>query len=379
MNVGLLPALGSGLGDLAVTGQGARLIDGYFRPYARAFDRVTYFSYLPETLARFTADAGLIERVTLLAPARPTWRGWRAITIPFVHERELRQCAVLRVFQLTGVIPALLARARFGIPYVTTYGFSYGLLSRPGPARMLKSALERVGLRRAAAVIATTEALRSRAAALGARAHLVPNGVDTERFAPSREHPRGTRERRVLYVGRLSPEKNVSAIIAALARLRGDVQARLVVAGDGPLRGRLIAEARDAGVTLELLGVVPQPELPEVYRSADAFVLASFTEGHPKALVEGMAAGLPCVVSDCEGNRSLVTDRVTGLVFDARRPDELAAQLRRTLTDADLSRALGDAARTTAVEQYDLGTMVAREIALLRQVAGVAPATAAPQ
>lgn len=376
MNVGLLPALGSGLGDLAATGQVARLVDGYFQPYTRAFERVYYVSYLPETLARFTADTELVERVTVLAPVRPAWRGWRAVTIPFVHEREVRQCAVLRVFQLTGVIPALLARARFGIPYVTTYGFSYGRLSRPGPTRILKSALERVGLRRAAAVIATTETLRTRAAALGARAHLVPNGVDTERFAPPREPRIVARERRVLYVGRLSPEKNISAVIAALGHLRGSLAARLVVAGDGPLRERLVAEARDAGVTLELLGVVPQPALPDVYRSADAFVLASFTEGHPKALVEAMAAGLPCVVSDCEGNRSLVTNGVTGLVFEARRPDELADQLRRVLTDADLAGALGHAARTTAVEHYDLGTMVAREIELLRSVAGMSPATA---
>lgn len=376
MNVGLLPALGSGLGDLAATGQVARLVDGYFRPYARAFERVYYVSYLPETLARFTPDTALAERVTVLAPPRPTWRGWRALTIPFVHDAELRQCAVLRVFQLTGVIPALIARARFGTPYVTTYGFSYGLLSRPGPTRVMKSALERVGLRRAAAVIATTDALCRRAAAFGARAHLVPNGVDTERFAPSAEDHQRTDERRVLYVGRLSAEKNVSAVIAAIGKLRRDVGVRLVVAGDGPLRDRLLAEARDAGVMLEWLGVVPQPALPDVYRSADAFVLASFTEGHPKALVEGMAAGLPCVVSDCEGNRSLVADGVTGLVFDARRPDELAAQLRRVLTDGDLARALGDAARATAVERYDLGTMVAREIELLRRVAGESPVPA---
>jgi hypothetical protein len=48
--VGLLPALGGGIGDLEATGQASRLIDGYLRPYARAFDRVWYFSYLPEAL-----------------------------------------------------------------------------------------------------------------------------------------------------------------------------------------------------------------------------------------------------------------------------------------------------------------------------------------
>jgi len=49
MELGLLPALGSGIGELRRTGQASRFIDGYLRPYARAFGRVWYFSYLPET------------------------------------------------------------------------------------------------------------------------------------------------------------------------------------------------------------------------------------------------------------------------------------------------------------------------------------------
>ena len=67
--LGLLPAIRGGLGELARTGQHARLVDGYLRPYARAFDAVRYFSYLPESLATFTTDRELLERVT--AAARP--------------------------------------------------------------------------------------------------------------------------------------------------------------------------------------------------------------------------------------------------------------------------------------------------------------------
>jgi glycosyltransferase involved in cell wall biosynthesis len=107
----------------------------------------------------------------------------------------------------------------------------------------------------------------------------------------------------------------------------------------------------------------------EKLREADVFVLPSFTEGHPKALIEAMAIGLPCVVSDCAGNRALVRDGHTGLLFDARDPRALAACLERVLTDEPLAAALGRHARDLIASEYDLERLVATEIELLKRVA----------
>ena len=364
--VGLLPALGGGVRALAQTGQQSRLVDGYFRPYAQAFGEVSYFSYLPETLAEFTDDPELRARVRLLAPARPIARGRRAVEIPFRHAAELRACRVLRVFQITGVIPALIARRRFGVPYVTTYGFWYAALSRRGPKRVLKAVVERMGLRHASAVIATTRELAARAARLAPRVELIPNGVDTDRFRPGGA-PRSPGRKRILYVGRLSAEKNLSTVIAATALLGDRVSVTLV--GAGPLADELREQAQAAGVAVEFRGVVDQRELPAVYAAADAFVLASFTEGHPKVLLEAMASGVPCVASDCAGNRSLVTDGRTGFLFDPRAPRALADRLSRVLDDPGLARRLTDAARQEVVDRYDLRVLVRREIALVLRVA----------
>ena len=371
MTIGFLPALGGGIRALAETGQLSRLVDGYMRPYADAFGEVVYFSYLPESLAEFSNDRTLLERVSVLAPPRPVPRGRRAVIMAGAHAAAFRRCRALRVFQITGVIPALLARSRFGVPYVTTYGFWYAQLSRRGPKRLLKSVVERLGLRHAAAVIATTEALRARAARVARRVELIPNGVDTCRFTPPvREGGRAAREpHQVLYVGRLSKEKNLSALVRAAASLRGRLPLRLVLVGDGPLRESLAVEARDAGVAIDFPGVVDQRRLPQLYAAADAFVLASFTEGHPKVLIEAMSAGLPCVASDCDGNRSLVTPERTGLLFDPNRPADLAACLERVLTDHALAESLGRAARELVVAQYDLGRRVQQEIAVLKSVA----------
>jgi glycosyltransferase involved in cell wall biosynthesis len=371
VRLGLLPALGGGLGELALTGQAGRLIDGYLARYVTAFERVFYFSYHVETLDRFTADPAVLARAEVVAPPRPMSRGRRALTLAWTEAPRLRACAVLRVFQVTGTVPAIAARARLGVPYVTTYGFSYAELSRPGPTRWLKAAVERVGLRRAAAVIATTEALRARAARVAREVHLIPNGVDTARFVPPPGGRRPGKPARVLYVGRFSPEKNLETLVDAAAALGRRTPLRLVLVGAGPLEDRLRALARAAGVEAEFPGVVPQERLPEVYAEADAFVLASFTEGHPKVLLEAMASGLPCVASDCEGNRSLVTEGRTGLLFDPRRAVELAERLGQVLGDEALAESLGRAGRDLVVARHDLGALVATEIALLRRVGAV--------
>jgi glycosyltransferase involved in cell wall biosynthesis len=237
------------------------------------------------------------------------------------------------------VIPALIARRRFGIPYVTTYGFWYAQLSEPGPKRVLKRLVERLGLRHAAAVIATTRELASRASRLARRVELIPNGVDTSRFHPA-AGPRPDGRKRILYVGRLSAEKNLSTVIAA-AGLLGD-KVTVVLVGGGPLKDELHEQAQAAGVAAEFAGVVDQRALPAVYASADAFVLASFTEGHPKVLLEAMASGVPCVASDCAGNRSLVTDGRTGFLFDPHAPRALADRLSSVLDDPGLARRLAE-------------------------------------
>ena len=370
MTIGFLPALGSGIRSLAEAGQLSRLLDGYMRPYADAFGEVLYFSYLPESLEEFSSDPALLRRVRVIAPAQPMSRGRRALTMVTAHADEFRRCRALRVFQITGTIPARRATKRFGVPYVTTYGFWYAQLSAPGLMgclkRPLKARVEKRGLHDAAAVFATTEELRSVASRFSSRVELLPNGVDTQLFAPAGPASRSGPPR-ILYVGRLSMEKNLKTIVTATAYV-GDGALDIMV-GAGPLRGDLEALARELGVEIHFPGIVEQAKLPAVYGSANVFVLASFTEGHPKALLEAMACGLPCIASDCAGNRSLIADGETGLLFDPHSPHELKDCLRRVLDDPALAARLGKAGRALVAERYDLGTLVQREIELVRSVA----------
>jgi glycosyltransferase involved in cell wall biosynthesis len=371
MVLGLLPSIRGGIGELAKTGQHTRLIEGYFKPYARAFAEVRYFSYLPESLHDYTTDAELLARVRLLPGG--LWHPWLyAFLMALRYRRELSTCAVIRVFQVTGVIPALVAKRLFGIPFVTTYGFWYSKLARSRASRWLRGWVESVGLAAADAVIVTTPELAAYVTRkVGeAKVHLIPNGVDTALFCPA---PRGSSlAKKVLYVGRLSEEKNLSALIEGAGKLVGRFNLQLIFIGDGPLRAQLEVRARTLRVPVEFLPFMDHRKLPGFFAEADAFVLPSLTEGHPKVLLEAMSCGVPCVASNVAGNSAILADGKTGLFFDLDDADALADRLERVFTQEEFAREMGERARARIVDHYDLRVLVGQEIELLRRVAGAA-------
>jgi glycosyltransferase involved in cell wall biosynthesis len=368
MVLGLLPSIRGGLGELAKSGQHSRFIEGYLKPYARAFEEVRYFSYLPESLEPYTQDPEVLARVRILPGVRV--HPWvYTFYMAFRYRRQFSGCSVLRVFQVTGVIPALLAKRLFGVPFVTTYGFWYSTLAGSQVSGWLRRWVAALGLAAADAVIVTTPDLQAHVAArVGpSKVHLIPNGVDTQLFRPGARAAGPTK--RILYAGRLSEEKNLVTLIEAAAKLLGRFDLRLTLIGDGPARRSLETSARRLRVPVEFRPFVDHRELPTCFGEADAFVLPSLTEGHPKILLEAMSCGVPCVASNIGGNRSILADGETGLLFDPGDAGALADRLERVFTDGELARRLGEHARSEVLARYDLRALVGREIELLRRVA----------
>lgn len=364
--VGIFPALASGLTDLRRTGQHDRLLNYDLRHYCEGYDLVYYFSYFHESLAEFTHDPLLLGKVVLL-PKRGRWPiRLYALLLPILYRRQLRECDVLRVEQFTGVVPALIARFLYGIPFVVTYGYHYAEVARLAGSRVkpwLYRVLERVAFPRAAGVIVTSRQMETMLGVHPQRPRLAyfPNGVDTDSFAPAqRPRPKGA-QRTILYAGRLEPEKNLSRLVDALADLK-DLTARLVLLGDGSLRRALERQARAAGVDATFLGVVPHGELPRHFQAADCFVLPSLTEGHPKALIEAMACGLPCAASARGGIPSILEDGVTGVLFNPEDVKDIAWAIRRLLMEGAMAERLGERARIAAVSLYDVRSLLKGEV-----------------
>jgi len=229
--------------------------------------------------------------------------------------RAARDADLVHVHWLQNALAALPA----GKPYVVTlHGTDMALAERSRP-------LARALLSRARAVAAVSSALADEARALGARAvHLIPNGIDLpDRVTEPADPPR------VLFAGRLAPEKGVEELAAIADGLP------LVVAGDGPLR-HLVPETR---------GFVPRAELHRLYDEAAVVVCPSRREGFGVVCAEAMVHGRPVVATTVGGLRDLVRHEETGLLVPPRDPAALRAALDRLLADRALRARLGAAAR----------------------------------
>lgn len=164
----------------------------------------------------------------------------------------------------------------------------------------------------------------------------------------------------LLSVGELSRRKNHRIVIAALSALRRkDVY--YLICGQGPLRQELWKYAKSLGVADRVRMPGYQEELAQVYQNADIFVFPSIQEGMPVALMEAMAAGLPCVVSDIRGNRELIA-RAGGARFGLGHPQQIK-QLNRALWQLiqdKKRRDLCGAYNRKKVEAYDLSVVLRR-------------------
>jgi glycosyltransferase involved in cell wall biosynthesis len=172
------------------------------------------------------------------------------------------------------------------------------------------------------------------------RTGVVPNAVGTE-FYVARDSQAARDPIRLLYVGRLEPQKNVGRLLRAMAEVRAP--AHLTVVGDGSERSALEALVAELILdNVDIVGAQRGEDLLAWYRWADAFVLPSDKEGMPLVILEAMAAGLPVIATDVAGVRDTVGD--DGLLA-APNPSALALAIDRVAADEDLRRELARRSR----------------------------------
>lgn len=179
-------------------------------------------------------------------------------------------------------------------------------------------------------------------------------GVDAEKFNPryrsaamrdvmSDGHPEDTL---LLYVGRVSAEKQIDQIRAALEAVPGT---RLAIVGDGPARPEL--EKHFAGLPVKFMGFMQGEALAQAYASADMFVFPSALETFGLVVVEAMAAGLPVVSSRVGGVRDVVAEGRTGYTFEVNDVAGLVEGVRQVAASRDRIAEMGRAARVFAETQ----------------------------
>jgi glycosyltransferase involved in cell wall biosynthesis len=204
------------------------------------------------------------------------------------------------------------------------------------------------------------------------RLHVIPNGVpDFTRDALARIRVRkalGVDDSTFvcLYVGRLEAVKDLGTLLKAVGRLSESVRRtiRVFLAGEGSERAALEALLRSLNLegTVTFLGA--RSDIHELLNMADAFVMTSRTEGLPMALIEAMAAGLPCVATAVGGIPAVLSSDA-GIVVPPDNPDAVAQALMQLAGDEFLRRQFAERAVRKVRSQYGLEPVVTAYLELL--------------
>ena len=161
-----------------------------------------------------------------------------------------------------------------------------------------------------------------------------------------------------LFVGRLVVQKDLSTLLRAMARLR-EPRGVLLIAGNGPLRQALEAQAAALGVGGSVRFLGQRDDTSTLMSAADMVVLPSLVEGLSNVVLESMMCGRAVIASRTGGNVELVEHERTGLLFDVGDDASLAACMRRLVDDPGLCATLGQAARDKALRAFSVSAMVA--------------------
>jgi glycosyltransferase involved in cell wall biosynthesis len=342
---------------------------------ARAGHRVCVATRrLPNTARRETNGTVQIERTVRPVSFGPFFGPTYAATLGWFLLRHRRAYDILQATYLywDAVVAALLKPVlRSQLVVRVVMGGAGGDVERfcgmrlwPLTPRFDRRTLRRLValvLRRGDAFITLNGETRAELVGLGVppeKCHVVPNGIEVERFAritapANREGPQ-----RLLCVARLTDQKGHDVLLRALPAVSAAAgPISLTLLGDGPERDSLQSLATALGVSgiVRFAGIAPDvgPYLAET----TAFVLPSRYEGLPLALLEAMAAGVPVVASAVPGNRDVVRDGVDGILVPAGDADALAKGIVQILTNGEMAGRLAAEARLSVAARYSAERM----------------------
>lgn len=208
------------------------------------------------------------------------------------------------------------------------------------------------------------------------RIGVIINGVDTKRFAPRPRLVAGPNNAQVFTVGhvaRLDPIKNQEMLLRAFAELRSTFpSARLVIAGDGPLRNTLeiLASSLGLGSSVQFVGEVR--DTAPLYQTFDAFALSSVSEGTSMSILEAMASGVPVVATAVGGTPALVEGGRLAMLVPSNDAGGMANALAQLASDRAKRESLAATARDYTVNNYSSDVMLQRYTELYSRFANEA-------
>jgi len=326
---------------------------------------VSFITYGGERDLEFQSQLG---RIKILCNKWDLPLHWYERLIPILHATTLFGADLFKSNQINGCEVAMRAAKKFRKPLIARCGYMWSEFARRAGDQHQKETAQRIEkqvFEKAERIVVTTPAMkayieRQYPGVSGGHIRVFPNYVLTDVFAPGKEQPDPNR---ICYIGRLHEQKNLRALLQACEGL--EVELHLV--GEGHLHAALLEQATRLGVRLVLYGNLPHDELPAIIRQAAIFALVSHYEGHPKAMLEAMACGVPVLAANSPGVREQLTHAETGWLVETD-PQSIRQGIQHLLAHPELRTSLGRKGRKYVQENCALERIVDMEYALYREI-----------
>lgn len=359
MKLGVFLAVGESFSDYQKKGQSNLIINYHLKNYSKNFEYVYIFSYANESIKIF-------PNVEVLPNKYNIHRYIYALILPLIYLRIITVCNVIRGLQLSGGIPAFVAKFFLRKKYVINYGYQYdqfAFVEGKYFQFILYRMVERMVIKKATGVISTTRYLKKYLAKSipTSKIHYVANGVDTSIFKPTNKRKKWD----ILFVGRLEKQKNLSLILQAVSLLK-DKKIKIIFIGSGSQKQELEQISQQLSLQITFLPAQPHIQLVNYYNSAHIFILPSLIEGQPKVLLEAMSCALPVIASSIPAHQEIIINKQNGILCQPKALD-FAKSISYLLLHKKAQNSLGQKARRIITEQYDMKKLNKKEIEILHK------------
>jgi len=190
---------------------------------------------------------------------------------------------------------------------------------------------------------------------------VIGNPIDIHLFSPKNALSQTKRD--ILFIGRFTPEKNIHSILLACQQSK----ASITLLGKGPLKQEMIEYARSLNLNANFIDYMPNSEIPKLMSNHRLFIIASYFEGNPKALLEAMSCEMPCIASQIPEHKELIVHEKDGLLapHDA---EGLSKAIHIGLNNLSFCDALGKNARIKILQDFSMNSNALKEYSLHQKV-----------
>jgi len=308
----------------------------------KILSNVLWFTYGPkdDRIAAELKQAGRLNKDIEILPMPAVFnftlgKFIYSLMMPAIMKKYLKQTDIYKTNQMSGSWSAVLAKKLLKKPLIVRTGYTWSRLKESQKISSAKKlfirAVERFAYKNSDYAVVTTksqaEYIKNNYAVSDKSIFIIPNYIDTDLFSPDssiEKYPD-----RLIFVGRISNEKNLINLVTAVAKAK----MCLDIYGSGDIDG-LNEHIRQTGAKINFKGSVANELLPGIFNKYKFFVLPSFAESLPKSLLEALACGLVCIGTDVTGINEVITDGVNGWLAKGTDADSIFEAIQKAVNSS---------------------------------------------